>query len=80
MTSEGRTPGREDALRCDHCANFISHRHQTDVYNLEGIVSEGLEIDWAICGKCFKKHPASDRAYWDGWVTKKTASQTESVL
>ncbi|PHJ65030.1 hypothetical protein VF04_04405 [Nostoc linckia z7] len=57
--------------RCDRCKKFTSSRY-SELYTLEGIVSPGLEVSWAICQRYFDLHPATEREYWDKWVTKRS--------
>jgi hypothetical protein len=54
--------------RCDHCKKWVSGRHQTDIYTLEGIVSPDVYFSFAICGKCISKNHS--REYWDAWVNR----------
>lgn len=54
--------------RCDHCKKFINEHH--NVYTLLGVVSKGVEWQFAICTPCFNKRSPDERKYWDDWVAK----------
>ena len=52
--------------RCDHCKKWI--KDGDIVTTLEGLVSEGSDFNFAVCGRCSAKPRAS--GYWNEWVAK----------
>ena len=52
--------------RCDHCKKWISSKHQTDIFTLEGTVSPQIDFNFGICIKCVDRQYS--REYWDNWV------------
>lgn len=63
-----RSKDNPDRERCDHCKKWVSE-HNHPLSTLEGIVSEGVEISFAICESCFERK-GLDRDYWDKWVER----------
>jgi hypothetical protein len=55
--------------RCDHCKKWI--KDGDIVTTLEGLVSDGIDISFAICEKCSEKTYKS--GYWNKWVKKQEA-------
>jgi len=57
--------------RCDHCKKWVDanghSKSDSGLYTLEGIVSPGLNINFAICNSCFLKQ-GSESAYWSAWA------------
>ncbi len=51
--------------RCDHCKKWIVN---CQAYTLEGIVSEGVDFNFAVCESCSLKPYTSE--YWNKWVKK----------
>lgn len=61
---------RKPLDRCDRCEKWVSQHQVGALGNLEGIVSEGVDIDFSICPKCFTEK-GLDSTYWDEWVAKR---------
>ena len=59
---------RRERERCEHCKKWIPECHG---FTLEGKVSDGVDINFAICEKCSRKNHAS--GYWNEWVKKQEA-------
>lgn len=57
---------RGEKIRCDHCGQW---KELCSCFTLD------LEIedygDFAVCPKCFEKHPSGDLEYWKKWRDKK---------
>jgi len=72
-TSKEEVMARNDGERCDHCKQWVSvdgrSKSGAGLFTLEGIVSPEVDINFAICSKCFERK-GSDSAYWDAWVAK----------
>ncbi len=52
--------------RCNHCKKWI--KDGGIVTTLEGLVSDDIDINFAICEKCSEK--TYESRYWDKWVKK----------
>ena len=73
---------KRERERCDHCKKFVTvngHSRSDDgLFTLEGLVSPGVDISFAVCGKCCDQRP-DDRAYWDNWVHSRMEAQPSNA-
>jgi|GEM_PF-6569182 len=53
--------------RCDHCRKWVSQRQSNTLGTLEGIVSDGVDINFSVCSACIDRK-GTLAEYWDAWV------------